>query len=983
MLNQKSIICFALFLFLILPMVSSFEFDNIKADLITNKDTSEYGKIEIRNSVLGFEWWQLDKVMSLELKENTYICSETGCLANTEIIMYEDGKLFDSIRFIDLYTGRETNIKGYKVYVNGRIYNYEKLKEDSQGIKYDVELKGEVYPFQKVDWQVRSAGTEWIEDWAVWTSALTNGTIGAWTLDETSGINVEDSTGNFDLTTNSSNWTTGLINNGLAFNETGYRAWNDTFLDKNMTDISFSFWFKVPRDFNSTASVDMDLLAKTDKFNTNHVRIYLESGSGKITISLAGEGQGNNLLSNYTNLVAGTWYHVVLVWDGGSNNTLYVNGEFNDTFTNTGRLNTTTLDYDFSIGGGFRSGKDFNGTIDEVVVWNRILLNTEIQDLYNSGLGISFAPLNGTTVTLNAPADNFNTTNRTVTFNCTAVVFRPSSNITNVSLYHNETGTWTLNQTNSTERRENSTAIFEVNFQNFRSSIWNCESCDNSSTCNFGINRTLNIESFAVNEQTFNNNTIEGASEDFTLNVTLASGLTISESSFVYDGNSSIAQHVLSDGNTILTRTGFIIPNIGPETNLSFNWELNLSDSSSVSTEETNQTVTNVSISNCTSSTNNIFNFTLVDEEAQTQLSDNLTIETAFNLFTVDRSILITNFSTNFSSSLVSICLSRLLLNNTNFSLDVIVKYEAQDHATEYFNVVNFSLTNSSEFQNITLFDLLSADSTEFQLTFTGSNFVAVEDALIFVMRQYISENVFKTVELPKTDSNGQTILHLVRNDIIYNINVLKGGEVLGTFNNIIAFCEDVAIGNCKINLDASSTGDAIFDYNDSLGITFTGPTFNNDTRVMSFNFLTTDGNTKTVTMEVSRNDIFGNRTLCNSTLESSGGALTCTVPDIDDSLIITRVFVEGEETVKEYTFLDGRNFGKAGYFIFFVFMLSFILMFNKSKTTTLIGIIVGFIAGISLGLIEGKMIGIGASGVWLSIVLILMLWKLNKERPN
>ena len=151
----------------------------------------------------------------------------------------------------------------------------------------------------------------------------------------------------------------------------------------------------------------------------------------------------------------------------------------------------------------------------------------------------------------------------------------------------------------------------------------------------------------------------------------------------------------------------------------------------------------------------------------------------------------------------------------------------------------------------------------------------------------------------------------------------------------------------------------------------------------MSFNFLTTDGTVKTVSMEVSRNDIFGNRSLCNSTLESSGGTLTCQVPNIDDTIIITKIFVEGEETIKDYIDLETFNYGKGGYFIFFVFMISFILMFSKSKTAILIGIIAGFISGISLGLIEGKVMGIGASGIWLFVVIILMIWKLNKDREN
>jgi len=128
MAKRNLFIMVIVILLVVTPLVSAFfQFDNIKGDLIIDKNTSEYGKIEIRNSVFGWEWFQLDKVMSLELKENTEICLDIGCSAKKEIIMYEDGKLIDDIRFIDLKTGEETNIKNYEIYVNGDLYNYEKV----------------------------------------------------------------------------------------------------------------------------------------------------------------------------------------------------------------------------------------------------------------------------------------------------------------------------------------------------------------------------------------------------------------------------------------------------------------------------------------------------------------------------------------------------------------------------------------------------------------------------------------------------------------------------------------------------------------------------------------------------------------------------------------------------------------------------------------------------------------------------------------
>ena len=226
--------------------------------------------------------------------------------------------------------------------------------------------------------------------------------------------------------------------------------------------------------------------------------------------------------------------------------------------------------------------------------------------------------------------------------------------------------------------------------------------------------------------------------------------------------------------------------------------------------------------------------------------------------------------------------------------------------------------------------------------------------------------------------------MHLVRNDIVYNIQIMKDGKIIGNFENIIAFCDDFSIEDCKINLDASEIGTPAFDYDTSLGITFTNPFYNNVTRVISFSYVSIDGESKNVLMNATRNDIFGNTSICESSITSPSATLTCTVPThITNSIIIINVFVDNKRAIKDYLNLTESDYGKAGYFIFFIFMLSFILMFSKSKQTMLFGIVIALMCGIGLGLIGGRVVGLGATGIWLIVIIILMLWKLNKKRPD
>ena len=283
--------------------------------------------------------------------------------------------------------------------------------------------------------------------------------------------------------------------------------------------------------------------------------------------------------------------------------------------------------------------------------------------------------------------------------------------------------------------------------------------------------------------QTYNNETTEGSLETFLANIRLGTGFSIASVSFNYNNSLNLGQSSTSGENTTLRKSDFLVPNVNANTNISFYWDITLSDSTRINLTTQNQTVYNLNLDNCSVFTNELLNFTVVDEEDQTSLP-NATIEISINLYDETREIRILNFSHLYENvNPLRICLNRNPNINISYSLDSITRYEDSGRANEYYNIVNHIITNTSTSEKITLYDLNLTDSTEFQLTFTGADFLTVENALIYVNRQYISENTFKTVELPKTDFNGQTILHLVRNDVIYNVVIIKDGEVLGFYN--------------------------------------------------------------------------------------------------------------------------------------------------------------------------------------------------------
>jgi len=86
----------------------------------------------------------------------------------------------------------------------------------------------------------------------------------------------------------------------------------------------------------------------------------------------------------------------------------------------------------------------FNGSLDDIRIYNRSLTTDEISLLYNSGSGTE-----GTSsgmVTLNAPANNNISYSGSVTYNCSVNV-TGGATIENVSLWTNETGVWAIRNT--------------------------------------------------------------------------------------------------------------------------------------------------------------------------------------------------------------------------------------------------------------------------------------------------------------------------------------------------------------------------------------------------------------------------------------------------------------------------------------------------------------------------------------------------------
>jgi hypothetical protein len=202
--------------------------------------------------------------------------------------------------------------------------------------------------------------------------------IAHYKFDEGTGITAYDSSGNSNSgNINGATWTTGKIGSALNFDgvDDYVLANNDISLNPNY--LTTSLWFKIDNFVDNTG-----LIAKGDNSNRQYWEwIY----QGNISLEIDEGGHHNYLYP----LQSDVWYYLTITYDG-SNVKTFINGdEVSSILQSTG---TILADDDSLYIGKLLGYVSFDGTIDDVRIYNYALSATEISDLYNLGAGSICGP---------------------------------------------------------------------------------------------------------------------------------------------------------------------------------------------------------------------------------------------------------------------------------------------------------------------------------------------------------------------------------------------------------------------------------------------------------------------------------------------------------------------------------------------------------------------------------------------------------------
>ncbi len=152
----------------------------------------------------------------------------------------------------------------------------------------------------------------------------------------------------------------------------------------NLGDFSLSMWFRIE---NLSSSIT-PLFSGARAGAYNNMLIYLNS-SGTAFLTWLNNIQTGNF-SIGSSVADGLWHHVVWVRQSASGvETIYLDGSPLNDSNAAGNSSSISLDSggviigqeQDSLGGGFDSNQVFHGWIDEVMVYNRTLSQSEVSDL--------------------------------------------------------------------------------------------------------------------------------------------------------------------------------------------------------------------------------------------------------------------------------------------------------------------------------------------------------------------------------------------------------------------------------------------------------------------------------------------------------------------------------------------------------------------------------------------------------------------------
>ena len=383
-------------------------------------------------------------------------------------------------------------------------------------------------------------------------------------------------------------------------------------------------------------------------------------------------------------------------------------------------------------------------------------------------------------------------------------------------------------------------------------------------------------------------------------------------------------------------------------------------------------------IDNCSLYNSKIITFIGKDEE--TNADTNMSLDITVKHTAVNDPTAITNTSFEFRNNVnYSICTD----TNKTFLLDAIMDFGDGSVYTKKKYYLNNYTANSNTSNLVYLYHLNNTKASEIVFTvFDTQTGTKVSETYIKILRYYPGENVLRTVEIAKTDENGQSLGKMVLADVFYKFILEKpAGTVKLTSDTLRVLSLTRSFGISFVT-DYLDTWDKVH------GIS-TSTTCTKGTNTCRVTWSDTSNIVQDVTLEVWRMNGLSDVMISSQTSTAAAGTISYTITeDTTGNSYEARSYVESNTGTSNYFLGLGSLFFSDNPFFtnttnrtasLFPLMLLVLVIVFALLDFGVIGVIVGSLAGLLTGSIIGILPLSPMYFISFILITIILIYKLSK----
>ena len=314
----------------------------------------------------------------------------------------------------------------------------------------------------------------------------------------------------------------------------------------------------------------------------------------------------------------------------------------------------------------------------------------------------------------------------------------------------------------------------------------------------------------------------------------------------------------------------------------------------------------------------------------------------------------------------VALCLSN---TTATINADGYIQYNGT-YKHRYY-MLNQSLNGS--ITSIFLYNYnTTTDKSTLDAQTVTSAYVGYPNLYVKLMRYYPSENIYRLVQMDKSDEFGKSYFH-VKEEEDYKFIIQDYTTILKTTNALKFYCPTV--DDCIVKIVVAETPSSFAEFTDYT------TSYDETTRIFTLIYNDVTGDTDGVTVTAISHEDNGTRLWCNTSATGATGTLTCNLTGIEGIVYINAYrtaspekpfYMQIIELIKSglYDILNGEGLGNEGFFWAGILAIIIVFAGAMNPLTLIISTPLALVLVYALGMVNF----INITFIVLAVIMALVL---------